>query len=320
MTAERLKVSQPLSLAPILVCVVIATIRGANPIAIKVVLQSMPPLLGAFMRISIASAGIGIYAASRRISLKPKRRELLPLALLAVIFAVQIGSNQTGADFTSPVLLAILFNTYPITTNLISSFVIPEDGLNLRRVTGLAAAFAGVAWILTASTESALAPNPTLGNSLVLVASTLLAIRMVYTRQLALHVDYVKTVFWPLVGALPLFLLGWVTIPDPIPRTDQDWTTWAALFFQGLVVGGAGQLIWVYLIRRHTPGTVIAFSFITPVSGVALSSAYFGEPVPVQLLVGLGAVLLGIGLAARRAQIQEPQKPPNPSPGTSGVT
>ncbi len=309
MADKHLQVSQPLGLASVLACVIIATIRGLNPIAMKIVLRSMPPLLGAFWRISLACAGIAGYAAIRGISLRPKRHELAHLAVLALIFGVQIGTNQTGADYTSPVLLAILFNTYPISTNLISSFLVAADRLTPRRVTGLAVAFGGVAWILTARIESsALAPNPALGNGLVLAAATLLSIRMVYTRQLSLKVEYVKAVFWTLVGALPVFLVGWVTIADPMERTAQDWMTWASLAFQGLMIGCAAQLAWVYLIRRHTPGTVIAFSFITPVSGVVLSSAYFGEPVPVRLVGGLMAVLAGIALAAKRA------RPPAPSP------
>ena len=103
MGAESPKTAQPLGLVSILACVVIATVRGVNPAAIQVVLLSMPPLLGAFLRVAIASVGIAIFAAVQRISLKPKRSELAPLALLSVIFGVQISANQTGADFTSPV-------------------------------------------------------------------------------------------------------------------------------------------------------------------------------------------------------------------------
>jgi len=69
--------------------------------------------------------------------------------------------------------------------SLISAVVVPEDRLNLVRATGLVIAFCGVAWVFTAHTESPLAPNPALGNALVLTAATLLAIRMVYTRPLA---------------------------------------------------------------------------------------------------------------------------------------
>ena len=299
MARKALKVSQPLGLVSVSVCVLIAVTRGLNPIAMKVVLRSMSPLAGAFWRISFATAGIAAYAAVRGIRLRPERRELLPLAVLALIFGVQIGANQFGADFTSPMLLAILFNTYPISTSLISSFTIAADKLTPRRVAGLALAFAGVAWILADRTESQLAPNPLLGNCLVLSAATLLSIRMVYTRQLSLKVEYVKAVFWTLIGALPVFLAGWLAIPDPMRRFDQDWSTWVALLFQGLVIGGAAQLTWVYLIRRHTPSTVIAFSFITPISGVTLSAAFFAEPVPARLVGGLAAVLAGIALAAR---------------------
>ena len=302
MARQQPRVSQPLGLASVVACVLITIVRGLNPVAMKVVLLSTPPLIGAFWRISFATIGVACYAALRGIRLRPHRREILPLTVLAVIFGVQIGANQFGADYTSPVLLAILFNTYPITTSLISAFTVAADRLTPRRVVGLTVAFAGVAWILAARSESRLAPNPVLGNSLVLTAATLLSVRMVYTRQLSLKVEYVRAVFWTLLGALPIFLVGWLLIPDPMQRTEQDWMTWAALLFQGLVIGFAAQLAWVYLIRRHTPSSVIAFSFITPISGVVLSSAYFGESVPVRLVAGLAAVLTGIALATRHSK------------------
>lgn len=305
------KVSQPIGIVSAVACLLIVIVRGGNPVAIKVVLRALSPMQGAFTRAAISGAGIGIFALAQGADLKPKRNELAPLAILSLIYGVQIGANQTGADFTSPVFVAILFNTYPIITNLVSSLVVAEDRLNLRRLLGLAIAFAGVIDVFLSRPESALARNPLLGNSLVLAGSSLLALRVVYLRQLVLRVDYVKAVFWPLLGSLPLFLLGWAVIPDTAMRSESNLTIWLALAFQGVVVGGIGQLAWVYLIRRHTPGTVTAFSFITPVSGVVLSSLYFQEAVPPALLAGFAAVLVGIALAVRRAG-QAPSEPPAP--------
>ena len=305
------KVSQPIGIVSAVACLLIVIVRGGNPVAIKVVLQALSPMQGALTRAAISGTGIGIFALAQGADLKPKRSELAPLAILSVMYGFQIGANQTGADFTSPVFVAILFNTYPIITNLVSSLVVAEDRLNLRRLLGLAIAFAGVADVFLSRPESALAPNPLLGNSLVLAGSTLLALRVVYLRQLVLRVDYVKAVFWPLLGSLPLFMLGWAVIPDTATRSEANLTIWLALAFQGLVVGGIGQLAWVYLIRRHTPGTVTAFSFITPVSGLVLSSLYFQEAVPAALLAGFAAVLVGIALAVRRAG-KAPAEPPAP--------
>ena len=301
MPARQAKISQPLGVVSILACLLIAFVRGGNPVAIKIVLQSLSPMSGAFTRVAIGCASVGLFSLGRGDDLRPRRDELVPLALLSLIYAVQISAVQTGSDYTSPVFVAVLFNTYPIIANLTSSFFVPEDRLTPRRALGLAIAFAGMAWVFLASTESALAPDPLLGNSLVLGAATLLSFRMVYTRQFVLRVSYVRAVFWPMLGSLPLFLLGELAITDGGSRTVPGWETWTALVFQGVVVGGVGQLAWVYLLRKHTPGTVIAFSFLTPGSGLALSAAYFREPVPARLVAGLAAVLVGIGLAARRA-------------------
>lgn len=297
------EVSQPIGIASALVCVCIVVARSGNPVAIKVVLQSLSPLYGAFARVAIGCASVGLCALIQGHALTPKREELRPLALLTFIYAVQISAIQIGSDYTSPVLVAILFNTYPITANFTSSFFVPEDRLTSARVIGLAAAFAGVVWIFLAPADTPLAPNPVLGNSLILVAATLLAFRMVYLRQLVLRIDYAKAVFWPLLFSLPLFLFGAAFFPGAIPRVEPDWRIWVALFYQGIVVGGIGQLAWTYLVRKHTPGTVIVFSFLTPVCGLALSALYFSEPVPARLLEGLCAILAGIALAARRARV-----------------
>ncbi len=312
MPGKHPKVSQPLGIASVLVCLLIAAVRGGNPVAIKVVLQSLSPLYGAFIRVAIGCASIGLFSVALGEDLRPRRSELGPLALLTLVYTIQISALQTGSDYTSPLFVAILFNTYPILANLTSSFFVPEDRLTTRRTLGLAVAFAGVTWVFLSRASSALAPNPLLGNSLIIVAASLLALRMVYVRQLILRVSFVRAVFWPLLGSLPLFLLGAETIPDAMPRVEADWTIWTALVFQGVVVGGAGQLTWVYLLRKHTPGTVIAFSFLTPVSGVFLSSVYFDEPVPARLITGLGAVLVGIGLAAGRAPPPQPQEETEP--------
>ena len=306
MAAKHAKIAQPLGAISILACLSIAAVRGGNPVAIKIVLQSLSPMQGAFARVAISCASTGAFALARNERLMPKASEIAPLALLSVIYAVQISATQTGSDYTSPVFVAILFNTYPVIANLVSSFVVPEDRLSPGRGLGLAAAFAGVAWAVSTRTESSLAPDPLLGNALTLLAATLLAFRMVYLRQVVLRVDYVRAVFWPLLWSLPLFALGGAAIPESLPRASPDWTVWSALVFQGIVVGGAGQLAWIYLIRKHTPGTVIAFSFLTPVSGLTLAAAYFGEPVPPRLLVGLSAVLVGIAMASRRARPAEP--------------
>lgn len=302
MQDRSLRISQPIGFLSALACTVIVIVRGGNPVAMKVVLQALSPMHGAFARVAIGCASVGIYSLFKRRTLRPARSEIGPLAILTAFYALQIGTNQTGSDFTSPVLVAILFNTYPITANVTSSFFVREDRLTRARLVGLGAAFAGVAWVFLAPTESELAPNPTLGNSLILAAATLLALRMVYLRQLVLRVDYIKAVFWPLLGSLPLFLLGGALMPDTAHRLETDWRTWAFLLYQGIVIGGAGQLAWAWLVRRHTPGTVIAFSFLTPVTGVVLSALYFAEAVPPRLVEGLGAVLAGVALASRRGR------------------
>ena len=318
MAARHFETSQPLSVTAAATGMTVAFARGGNPVAIKLALYALSPLQSALTRSMISCLGVSLLSMELHRKLKPKRDEIRPLLLLSLMYSLQIASNQTGADYTSAVHFTILMNTYPITVNLVSSLSVPEDRLTVRRICGLAIAFSGIIWVITGQPESRLASNPLLGNCLVLLAATILAVRTVYIRQLVLNAEYSKAVFWPLLGSVPLFFLGLVLIPKTIPRIAIDWTTVSAQLYQDVIVGGVGQLVWVYLMRRHTAGTVTALSFVTPISGLVLSSIVFNEPLSTRVLTGFCAVLTGIALVSKTGAIKEQLKPEEPIRGFSG--
>ena len=69
MSTKQLKVSQPIGIVSALVCLAIVTVRGGNPVALKVVLHYLSPMPAAFARKTISSASIALYALARGVSL-----------------------------------------------------------------------------------------------------------------------------------------------------------------------------------------------------------------------------------------------------------
>jgi drug/metabolite transporter (DMT)-like permease len=193
----------------------------------------------------------------------------------------------------------ILLNSHPIFTNLVSHFFVPEDRLSRQRILGLAIAFAGICYLAFGRPDARLAPNPILGNVIVVVSASLLAVRMVYTQRLVQTMEPLRPVVWQMVLALPVFLATalWFEPPTLKPVTAEPVL---AILYQGVVIGGYCFVSWTRLLRRHSPGSLSVFGFSVPVFGVILSAFIFGEMITGRIIAGMAAVTAGIIIVTRR--------------------
>lgn len=306
MSGRRSRTGLPIGLSSALRASAVSVARGGNQVALKLALTAFAPLGTAFGRMAISSAVVFGWAWLRGVPLQATPRERPKLALLGALFTVQIGMLHWGADLTSPAYGVVLINTNPIFVSLISHFVVPGDRLTVPRVLGLGVAFAGVAWVSLGHAPSTLAPNPVLGNMVIVASGFLLAVRTVYIQRLVQKMDPAKAIFWQMLFSLPLFAAGAGLLGGGAGRAEVSWMPLAAIGFQGVVVGGIALIIWVHLLKKHTPGALSVYHFVTPIAGVLLSAWVFGEQLSGRLIAGMAAVLVGVTLVTR-SQPETPQ-------------
>jgi drug/metabolite transporter (DMT)-like permease len=296
---ERIETGRPLDFLAALAAFSVGFARGGNQVAIKFTLLALGPFASALARMAVSSLTVWMWSRARGLSLWPEPRERKPLLLLGLLFSVQIAMLHWGADLTSPAYAVTIVNTNPIWANLIAPFFVPQDRLTRRRMGGLVVAFAGVSGVVLGQPELDIAPNPVLGNLIILASASLVGARTVYIQRIVQGMSPEKAVLWQMGLSLPLFALGSYFFDDWSTRAPIDWRVTAAVLYQGIIVGGLGLIAWVALLRRHTPGSVSVYSFVTPIAGVALSAWLFKEPLSPRLMLGLAAVLVGIALASR---------------------
>ena len=272
----------------------VGTSRGGNQVAIKFTLEALSPLWAAFWRMVVSSGTVLTWAVVGKRSLRPTPGERIPLLVLGAIFTTQIAILNYGADLTSPAVAVILINTNPLFANLMAHFVAPEDRLSPRRVLGLLIAFSGVCVVFLGRPDARIAPNPLLGNALVVLSAALVAARTVYIQRLVQKTEPARALFWQMALSIPVFALGGWLVSDHAGRGPLTWVPTAALLYQGLIVGGLALIVWILLLKRHSAGTVSVFSFATPIAGVFLSAWLFGEALTARLFVGLLAVMAGV--------------------------
>lgn len=279
--------------------VFVAVTRGGNQVAIKLALLAMAPLWTAFWRMSVSCLTIFVWSRIQGVRLWPERHEWRHLSLLSLVFLVQIAMLHVGADWTSPAYATALINTAPIFANLIAPYFVPEDRLTPMRVAGLGIAFGGACGVLLGRPDATIASSPLIGNVLITISGCLVGARSVYVQRIVQKMPSSRAIFWQIALALPGFALGAMWIPDPVEREPLSLAPVLAIVYQGVFVGGIALILWVYLLKRHTPGSITAFSFATPIAGLAAAALFFGERLGLRLLFGLLAVLVGIALISR---------------------
>lgn len=299
---EQHRTGIPVGWMSAVLALLVSVTRGGNQVAIKIALVAMAPLWTAFWRMSVSCLTILVWSRIQGVELWPQRHEWHHLRLLSLVFFIQIAMLHTGADWTSPAYATALINTAPIFANLISPYFVPQDRLTWTRVTGLAIAFSGACIVLFGQPEMNIAPHPLLGNALITVSGCLVGARSVYVQRIVQKMPSSRAIFWQIALALPGFALGAMWIDDPVQRAPLSWEPVLAIAYQGVFVGGVALIVWVYLLKRHTPGSITAFSFATPIAGLVLAALLFGEQLGVRLLLGLLAVLVGIMLVSRTTQ------------------
>jgi drug/metabolite transporter (DMT)-like permease len=277
---------------------IVSLLRGANQVSLKLALTAMPPFGAAFARMAVSAVVVGAWGRLRGAPLAPLPHEWRPLVNLTLLFVAQIGLLHLGADLTSPAFAVVLMNSNPIWANFLAHFVVPEDKLTAPRLAGLGLAFCGICAVFLGRPDASLAPSPAIGNSFVLAAALAAGIRTVYTQRLLQSIEPLKAVFWQTALSLPLFLLAaWPEAAQH--REPLGWVPAVAILYQGVVVGGLSLVMWVYLLRKHSPGALSVFSFAIPIFGMLLSGLMLSEQIPPRLLAGAAAVLTGIYAASR---------------------
>ncbi len=293
---------ESIGLSAVLTAIAVSILWGGNIVSIRVGVESIPPLWSAFWRMLIGVGFVGLWARQRGVGFWPTSAERRPLFWLGVLFTVQIGLLNSAAALTSPAYGVVILNAYAVFSNLTGHFFFKhlEDPLTPARLIGLGLALSGVTILAVGQTASSLAPNPLLGNALMILSSVLLGFRQVYTRSLVQTIQPTRAVVWQMVWSVPFFLVA-ALLSEPPTLQVITWQAFAAISYQGIIVAGLCFILWAQLLQRYPAGALSMYAFLVPISGIALSAWIFNEPLRPTLLAGGALVLAGLYVVSKKA-------------------
>jgi len=283
---------------------------GGNPIAIKVGLADAPPIRQAWMRFVLGGLTVLAWARATRTPLRTHRHEVRSLAVLGVIFTVQIALLNLGVKYTTAAHVSILLNAYPIYTVLLAHFFVPGDRLSGGRAVGVLIAYAGV--LLLFSGEFSLASGLLLGDLLTSGSAFLLGVRTVYLNRAVQRINPVKLLLAQVAFGVPCYLV-WSGLFEATHPYRWTWALALAIGFQGVIVAGFNFILQLHLLKTYKPSGLAAYFLTTPLFGVLLSWLILGETITLRLLASAALVVGGIALASHPSAAAERRAVAEPS-------
>ena len=271
---------------------------GSSFIAMKIAMREFSPLLAVFCRMAVASAvfaliwrRMGGFAAGRA-----DWKGIIFMAFcepcLYFIFESQALTMTQASQ--AGMITAML----PVMTAVAASFVLKEK-LEVRAMTGLLLAVAGVAVMSLAGEAGPQAPRPILGNLLEFLAMCCAVGYIITCKKLAArHKPLYLTAAQSFVG-MAFFSPALVFAPMPAKLTFGPV---AAVFFLGLAVTFVAYGLYNYGVCNAPAAKAAAFINLIPVITCLLSWLILDETLNAGQLLGGAAVLGGVGLSARPAR------------------
>jgi O-acetylserine/cysteine efflux transporter len=272
-----------------LLALAVVAVWGTNFVVMKVVLDTLPPLLVAALRFALAWMPAVFFIP----------RPPVPWRKL-VAYGVLIGAGQFGllywalTGFISAGLASLVVQTQVFFT---IGLALWADGERVRPVQWLALLLAGAG--IAAIAVQADGDATGVGLAMVLMAALAWAGGNQVARSMG-RVPMLAMVVWSSAFAWPLLLVASVCVEGParIQHAVQQAgaLTWLAVVWQAAANSLFGYAAWGWLLARHPAATVVPMALLVPVFGMGASALLLGEGLPAWKLGAATAVMAGLAL------------------------
>lgn len=272
---------------------------GATYPAIRVMVETVPPLLGTGARFLIA--GLLLYAflavRRRRWRIQGSRRELAGAALIGTIILGDIGLLALAEQEVPAGLAALIIASVPLWVVLLR--LIHRERVARGALAAVAAGFGGVAILVLPGDRAGGAPLDWL---LVLVLAALIeAVGQYYSKRAPLPSDALATTTLELLAAAIVLLIAGLALGEASELRAHRFSLESLAAFAYLV--GPGSLLaysaFVWLLENAPISIVSTYAYVNPLVAVLLGWALLSEEITAAIVGGALAVLASVALILR---------------------
>jgi drug/metabolite transporter (DMT)-like permease len=262
---------------------------------VKLGVRDVPPVSFAAMRLIIAILVMVPVTLALKVPLPRTRKDI---ALIGGTGVILLGFNYAllnwGTQFISSGLTAVLQSFTPAFALVFAHFLLPDDRLTVRKVTGLLLGASGIAlifWEQLTFGGRAFTGSVTVTLGAVCVA---FAYVMIQRSGKSFHPSAITT--GQMIAAfVPLMAYGWVVEGNPF---EIKWTSTALVSATYLALAGSVVAAWLnyWLLSRVGSVNLLIMGLVEPPLAVLIGAFALGETMNWRAIAGSAIILLSVWL------------------------
>ncbi len=282
----------------IAVFIMCCAIWGSTWIAIKLGVETIPPITAAACRFIIAGLVLTGILYAKKLSFPSTWKERFALAYPGLyMYALTYTLVYTAEQFISSALTAVIFGSYPLFIALLSWTQLKNERLSPRGWLGLIAGFVGIVLIsYNSMTES---NEILLGTIFALIATIASAYGTVlHKRQFSKQHIVVSATSQIILGGIPVIV--YALLVDDITAIVWTETAIASVIYLAVFGTVIAFLGYYWLLAQTKAITVSLIAFVTPLVAIWIGVGLFQESMAPIDFVGTGLIFSGIWLVLRK--------------------
>jgi drug/metabolite transporter (DMT)-like permease len=280
--------------------IAVCLIWGTTYLAIRIALETIPPLIMAAVR-WIVAGGLLILILRLRGERMPDRREWPALTLLGILLLGFGNGGVVWAEQTVPSgLTAVLVATSPFWMVGIDAIMAGGERLTVRRTVGLIVGFSGIVLLVWPEIRVGEGGRAFLGGVIAAqIACVGWAVGSSYARKRGRgHAKdenvLVTAAFEMLFGGIVLLIVSFAM--SEASRLTFTPRSAGALLYLTFVGAIAGFSAYAYALKHLPVATVSLYAYVNPIIAVVLGTLVLHEPFGARTAAAAAIVLTGMML------------------------
>jgi drug/metabolite transporter (DMT)-like permease len=290
--------SRPLDAVAIVIVIVMCLSWGFNQVAIKIALHEIPPFIQSAARSAIATVLVAAWAHARGLKLFERDGSLVAGLVAGALFGFEFLLIYPGLAWTTASRAVLFIYLAPFFVVIGSRWFLPGDHFHLSQWAGLTLSFLGIVIAFGLPTPAA-DPRQMLGDLMMVgAAATWAATTIVIKASVLSKVSFEKTTLYQLVVSAPMLAIAALVAGERMAGMPSA-VALGAFAYQTVWVVSITFVVWFALIVRYSASRLSAFTFLTPLFGVAAGHFVLGEPLTPAFLLAAALVAAGLVLVNR---------------------
>jgi len=285
-------------LIPLIEVTFAVVVWGASFIATKVALREVSPITIVWLRF-----GMGVIILGGAVWLRKQFRliALTELSYFALLGALGVTFHQwlqsNGLLTAQATTTAWIVSTTPIFMALLGWLVLKEK-LGWQKLGGIALATVGMIVVVSKGSWTNIQSGNlwTVGDVLVMISAPNWAVFSILSRRGLQQYPATLMMFY-VMGFGWLFTTGLFAVQNSWGEIAHLTSAgWQGVLFLGIFCSGLAYIFWYDALQKLEAARVGVFLYVEPIVAVIVAAFILNEPVLPLVLLGGGAILLGVWL------------------------